>query len=191
MIEVYDNMSTRASFKTVRDVLTYTTNITRLTLHFSSKPSSQILPISLVFKRLTTLDINIPHATVGCFLVNHPRITNLVLGPCNTQLDFCPLTCCHLPNLWELTCPPGCVRALTNAHSPLTQLSVIHGTDQDVNFPLFNFMHIRTSSVLTILHLDFDHTIKRLLNRISVAAPALRVLKLTERRLSGQVRYSV
>lgn len=190
IIEVYDNICTWTSFKTVREILSCINNVTCLRLRFSFQPSFRILRTSLVLEHLTTLDVNIPHATLARFLTKHPRITNLVLGPCNSQKDFCPLTGCHLPDLWELTCPPGCVRALTSTGSPLTRLHIIHDTVQDSNFPLFNSMHIKTLSVLTILHLDFDHTVKRLLQRISVAAPALSILKLTE-RLGSEVRHSV
>jgi hypothetical protein len=190
IIEVYDDAGTWTSFKTVREILSYIKNVTSVTLQFSFEPLCRILPTSLVLEHLTTLDVNIPHATVARFLTKHPHITNLVLGPCNTQQDFCPLTGCRLPNVWELTCPPGCVRALTNTGSPLTQLHIIHGTAQDANFPLFNFMHIKTLSVLTVLHLDFDHTVKRLLQRIAVAAPGLSILRLTE-RLCSEVCHSV
>ncbi len=190
IIKVYDDAGTWTSFKTVQEILTCIKNVTCMTLQFSFEPSCQILPTSLVFEHLTTLDVNIPHATIAHFLTKHPYITNLVLGPCNTQQDFCPLTGCHLPNLWELTCPPGCVRALTNTGSPLTRLRIIHGTVQDANFPLFNFMRIKTLSILTVLHLDFDHMVKQLLQQISVAAPALRILKLTE-CLCSEVCHSV
>ena len=73
--------------------------------------------------------------------------------------------------------------------SPLTWLQVLHSTVQDANFPLFNFMYIRTLSVLKVLHLDFDQADTRLLQQISAATPALSILKLTE-RLCSEVLYA-
>lgn len=189
IIEVYDDAGTWTSFKTVREILTYIKNVTCVTLWISLPPLGRILPTSLVLEHLTTLDVNIPHVTIARFLRRHPQITNLVLGPCNTE-HICPLAGCHLPNLWELTCPPACVRDLMITGSPLTRLHVLHSTVQDANFPLFNFMYIRTLSVLTVLHLDFDHADTRLLQRISAAAPALSILKLTE-RLCSEVCHSI
>jgi hypothetical protein len=195
IVEVLDGAGDLACFKAIRAILRRTKNITCLTLRFSFEPELRILPIgkTVVFKHLTVLNVNIPHATLEHFLnPKHSQITDLVLGSCNAPT--CPLVGCRLPRLQRLVCPPGCVQALTSADSPVTQLHIIHDTAQDASFPLpqlFDSRPIRTSFSLTELHLDFDHTATGLqgglLQRISEAAPVLEVLRLTESPFSDKV----
>jgi len=195
IVEVLDRAGDLAYFRAIRAILKRTKNITSLTLQFSFAPERRIIPIgpTVVFKHLTALNVNVPHATLGHFLdPNHPHITDLVLSSCNAPT--CPLFDRRLPRLQRLACPPGCVEALTSAYNPISQLQIIHDTAQDAKFPLsrlFNTHPIRTSFVLTELHLDFDHTASGLqgglLQRISEAAPVLEVLRLTESRFSDKV----
>jgi len=192
---VLDRAGDLACFKAIRAILRCTKNITCLTLRFSFEPELCILPIgkTVVFKNLTTLNVNIPHAALGHFLnPKHTQITDLAIGSCNAPT--CPLASCRLPHLQRLICPPGCVQALTSADSPVMQLQIIHDTAQDASFPLprlFDSRRIRTSSSLTVLHLDFDHTATGLrgglLQCISEAAPVLDVLRLTESTFSDKV----
>jgi len=83
------------------------------------------------------------------------------------------------------------VRALTTG-SPVTWLATTYDGVEHNRFPipkLFNFCRIGTSAILTILHTDFDQT-AQLLHRISAAAAALQILRLTESKFSHGVRYS-
>jgi hypothetical protein len=76
--------------------------------------------------------------------------------------------------------------------SQLTQLVVFHASHDDASFPmlqLLNFTPVQMLSVLTVLHLDFDHETTMLLQQISVATPALAVLRLTESRFKLEVCY--
>lgn len=189
IVEVRGDAGNLRSFNTVQQILRRTMNITCLTLIFSFEPALRVLPTTQVFNNLMHLNVNTPHAAVVQFLMNHPHITSLVVGTCHSQ--NCPFTDCPLPLLRELTCPPGCVRALTSAASPLTQLAAIHSTSLDASFPLLGFTAIPTSSILTNLHIDFDHKDTRLLQRISAAAPALHDLRLTESPFSVRVRHSI
>ena len=188
--EVLDKAGSLASFNSIRAILRRTKKITTLHLQISFEPDLRILPPTLVFKNLTTLNVNIPHATLAPFLANHQKIQNLVLsGPCD--LPTCPLTDCHLPCLEDLVCLPSCVRALTSADSPLQRLGVIHDTVRSSSFQttqLLDLTRIPSSQNVTTLHLDFDHTVTDLLTRIDAAAPKLRYLKLTESPLSDRVR---
>ena len=191
IVEVLDKAGSfkLASFNLIRAILKRTKNATTLRLYLPSGLDRCILPSSMVFQNLTTLDVNIPHATLAPFLAKHPYIQNLVLdGPCD--LPTCPLTGCHLPHLEDLVCLPGCVRALTSASSPLQWLGVLHNTTQDNGFQtmrLLNLTRIPSSCILTTMHLDFDHTVMDLLTRIDAAAPGLRFLKLTESSFSDRV----
>jgi hypothetical protein len=194
VVEVLQDAGKRANFKTIREILKFTTNITSLTLRLSFRPSWPMIPTTLDFVNLRTLNSNVPHTTIARFLARHPHITSLVLDACNAA--SCPLTSCRLPHLEELVCSPGCVQALTSVASPLWRLGVVQNTAQDSRFSLerlFNFHRIKTTSALTVLHLDFDHTASRfgLLQSISAAAPALMVLKLTESSFSDKVRHTV
>jgi hypothetical protein len=193
IVEVVGKAGNWASFKSIRAILLRTKNITTLRLRFSFAPAFRILPATLVLKNLTSLDANISHTALAMFLRNHPHITNLTIGACNVAVaSSCPLTACHLPNLEELACPPGCVRALASATIPLTRLITFHTDAQDATHStlrLFDFRRIPTSSNLTILHVDFDHTMGlEFLQRISAAAPALTVLRLMESAFSDKVR---
>lgn len=189
VVEMLDKAGNLKPFRLIQAILRRTRNITTLRLHFSFEPSRRILPLTLVFHNLTTLDVNIPHANLAQFLVKHSDIQNLVLGgPCD--LPTCPLTGCHLPRLEDLVCLPGCVRALASSGSPLQRLGVLHNPVQEYSFQmeLLNRTRIPSLCILTTLHLDFDHTIMDLLTRIDAAAPGLRFLKLTESPLSDRVR---
>lgn len=187
-LEVSVNTSKGSAFKSIRQILCRTQNITDLVLRLSFKPVC-ILPSTVVLNRLTSLSVNIPHSVVAQLLQNHSHIENLVLGPCGNTLR-CPLTTCSLPSLERLTCPPSCVRAVTQS-SPVHWLAATYDGVLHAHFPilqLLDFYPIQTSSVLTTLHVDFDHTAERLLLRISAAAPALVCLKLTESS-SSEVLY--
>jgi hypothetical protein len=178
-----------SAFKSIREILCRTQNITDLVLRLSFKPIC-ILPPTVVLNRLTSLDVNIPHSTIAQLLQSHSHIENLALGPCNNTLR-CPLTNCSLPALQCLTCPPSCTRAITHS-SPVRWLAATYDGEQHARFPilrLLDFHPIQTSAVLTTLHLDFDSTTERLLLRVSVAAPALVYLKLTESSSSVKVLY--
>ena len=189
IVEVLDKAGSLASFNFVRAILKCVKDITTLRIQIAFEPDRCILPPALAFQNLTTLHVNIPHATLAHFLVNHIDIQNLVLdGPCD--LLTCPLTVCHLPRLEDLVCLPGCVRALTSAGSPLQRLGVLHNTVQDYSFQtmqLLDLTRIPSSCILTTLRLDFDHTVTDLLTRIDAAAPGLRFLKLTESPFSDKV----
>jgi hypothetical protein len=193
IVEVLQKAGKRPAFKAIRGILQRTTNITSLTLRLSSAPSLSIFSTTPSFVNLTVINSNIPHTIIAPFLARHPDITSLVLdGTCGNN-DTCPLGNCRLPLLEELTCPPSCVCALTSVGSPLQRLEVVQNTAQNSTFPLeqlFNTHQITTTSVLTVLHLDFDHTASKfgLLQRISDAAPGLIVLKLTEAPFSDKVR---
>ncbi|KAH8978559.1 hypothetical protein EDB92DRAFT_1956323 [Lactarius akahatsu] len=187
ILEVSADAFDRSAFKSIREVLYRTRNITDLVLRFSFQPI-RILPTTIVLHRLTSLDVNIAHATVAQLLRTHPHIENLTLGPCNDTLH-CPLAGLSLHFLQCLTCPPGCVRALTE-NSIVYRLIATYDGVRHVRFPilrLLDFRPIETCAVLTTLHIDFDHTAERLFLRISAAAPALVYLKLTESLSSSEV----
>jgi hypothetical protein len=83
---------------------------------------------------------------------------------------------------------------LISAGSRLTYLAPFHGSPQDASFPmtrLLNFNSIETSSVLTVLDIDFQHTTGKLLQHISAAAPVLTVLQLKESFFTVEVWHSV
>lgn len=177
-----------AGIKPIRAVLPLTRNIEALVLKFPFKPI-QPFPTSLNFDHLVSLSCNIPHATIALFLQSHPRLETLQLGACsNTNTQICPLThyALKFPHLVELICPPSCVRALI-AGSIVNKLLTTYDGVKRLYFPIYkllDFRQIETSASLTTLHIDFDHRTPQLLHRISVAAPALRVLRLTESRFS-------
>ena len=200
VVEVIGQGGKPSAFKIVNRFLKYyTTNITILKLQLSFEPTSHMLH-DLWFANLTIFQTNIPHALIAPFLARHPAITNLALDVCNattaTAAVACPLTSCYLPNIEHLSCPKGCVRPLLSAvmpASPLGKLQVIQHTAQDSTFPLqdlFNFHRIPTSSHLSHLHLDFDHTVPSLLQAISKGAPQLETLKLVESKFSDSVCLS-
>jgi len=189
ILEVSANAFDESTFKSIREILYRTRNITDLVLRLPFKPI-RVLPTTMILHRLTSLDVNVAHTTVAQLLRTHSRIENLTLGPCNNTLR-CPLTSCSLPSLQCLTCPPSCVRALAE-NSPVQWLAATYDGVQHARFPilqLLNFCPIETCAVLTTLHIDFDHTAERLLLRISAAAPALIFLKLTESSTSSEVLY--
>jgi hypothetical protein len=86
-----------SAFKSIREVLCHTQNITDLVLRLSFKPIC-ILPPTVVLNRLTSLDVNIPNSTIAHILQSHSQIENLALGPCNNTLR-CPLSNFSLPAL--------------------------------------------------------------------------------------------
>ncbi|KAH9048766.1 hypothetical protein EDB84DRAFT_1556609 [Lactarius hengduanensis] len=166
ILEVSADAFDRSAFKSIREVLYCTRNITDLVLRFSFQPI-RILPTTIVLHRLTSLDVNIAHATVARLLRTHPHIKNLTLGPCNDTLR-CPLA----------------------ENSRVHRLIATYDGVRHVRFPilqLLDFRPIETCAVLTILHIDFDHTAERLFLRVSAAAPALVYLKLTESSSSSEV----
>lgn len=191
IVKVYGDAGDLRVFDSVQGILRRTMNITCLTLKFSFEPSLRVLPTAQVFNNLLYLNVNAPHTAVAQFLMNHPHITSLVVGACHAT--DCPLIDCQLPLLRELSCPPGCVQAVTSAASPLTQLTTKHDTGQDSNIQLSDLIYIPTSLTLANLHIEFDHTTRHLLHCISAAAPALHDLTLTESLFSVGVvvRHSI
>jgi hypothetical protein len=191
IVEVHGDAGDLPSLNVVQGVLGRTVNISSLTLIFSFEPTLRALPTYQVFDNLQDLNVNAPHTAVAQFLTRHPYISSLVVGTCHASI--CPLINSPLPFLRALSCPPGCVRAVTSATTPLTQLAAIHGTSQDATFSLLqvlDFSTISTSLVITHLHISFDNKTTHLLQRISAAAPALQVLRLTESPFSVGVRHS-
>ena len=181
--------------KPIRAILPLMRNIRVLVLEFPFRPI-HLFSTSLTFDNLVFLSVNIPHATIAPFLQRHPRLETLQLGACsNAQRQTCPLIhySLHFPLLVELICPPSCVRALI-AGSAVNKLLTTYDGVRRLCFPMYkllDFCRIETSATLTTLLIDFDHTIPQLLHRISVAAPALRALKLTESKFSRKVHRSV
>ena len=116
IVEVFGDAGSLQSFSAVRGVLCRTTNITSLALIFSFEPALRVLPTTQIFDNLTDLNVNAPHTAVAQFLMNHPGITSLAVGACHAS--NCPLTDCPLPLLQAVSCPPGCVRAVTSAAPP-------------------------------------------------------------------------
>jgi hypothetical protein len=190
VFEVLQGAADGVTFKSVRAILGHTRNFTSLVLRLSFR-RFRVFPEVAVFDRLVALDVNIPHATVAPFLLRHPQVENLTLGPCGNSRR-CPLSHCPLPHLHWLTCPPSCVRALTSG-KPVTWLAATYDGVEHSPFPIlkvFDFRPIGTSAILTTLHMDFDGTSGQLLHRVSMAAPALQNLKLTESKFSQEVRHS-
>jgi hypothetical protein len=190
IVEVFADAGDLSSFNALQGVLHRTTNISSLTLIFSFEPTLRVLPTTQVFDNLTDINVNAPHTAIAQFLMKHSGITSLAVGACHAS--NCPLANCPLPLLQALTCPPGCVRALTSSAASLTQLATIHDTTgQNAILRLFNFTPIPTSSTITSLDINIDRQTTRLLERISAATPALHVLRLTESPFSVGVRHSV
>ena len=189
VFEVFQGAANGATFKAVQAILGHARNVTALVLHLSFR-RFHVFPKVYVFRHLVTLDINVPHATLVPFLLRHPHVEDLTLGPCGNSRG-CPLSICPLPRLQTLTCPPSrCVRALASG-SPVTLLATTYDSVGHMPFPIFkvfDYRAIGTSAILTNLHLDFDATSVELLCRVSVAAPALQNLKLTESKFSQEVR---
>ncbi|KAN0127820.1 hypothetical protein V8E53_014376, partial [Lactarius tabidus] len=140
------------------------------------------------FVFLVTLDANIPHATIAPFLLCHPYVENLTLGPCGNS-RHCPLFLCPLPSLQWLTCPPSCMHTLTSG-KPVTWLAATNDGIEHIPFPIlkvFDFCPLGTSAILTTLHIDFNETSTQLLHHVSTAVPTLQNLKLTESKFSQEV----
>ena len=188
---IYDT----TGIKPVRAILSLTRNIRVLVLDFPFKPI-HLFSTSMIFNHLVFLSVNIPHATIAPFLQRHPRLETLQLGTCsNVNRQICPLIQYSLqfPFLVELICPPSCVRALITG-SVVNKLFTTYDGVRHLYFPMYkllDFRRIETSAILTTLSIDFDHTIPQLLHRISVAAPTLHALKLTESKFSRKVHHSV
>lgn len=194
VLEVRDKAGnfTLSSLQSILEILRRTQNISCVTLQFSFTPSLRLPMDDQVFQNLTSLNVNIPHAALTRSLINHPAITDLVLGVCGSPT--CPLINSTLHSLRNLTCPPGCVQGLISAGTYLTRLVSFHGSPEDASFlmtRLLDFQVIPTFSVLTVLDIDFHHTTTRLLQRISAAAPAVAVLRLTESHFIVEVCHSV
>ena len=190
IVEVTGDGGNLSSLQSVLCILQKTENLMCLTLEYSFPPPLRRLPIN-VYHNLTSLNINAPHGVVAPFLAAHPNITELVLASCDAPTcDFIESLLPPLQLLRTLTCPPGCVQGLISAECQLTRLAVFHASRDDASFPmpqLLNFTPIQTSSVLTVLYVDFDHETTMLLQRISVAAPALAVLRLIESGFKPEV----
>jgi hypothetical protein len=188
VFDVHQGAADGPTFMAVRAILGHARNVSTLVLRLSFR-RFRVFPRVDVFEFLVTLDANIPHATVAPFLLRHPRIENLTLGPCGNSRR-CPLSLCPLPSLQWLTCPPSCVRALTSG-KPVTWLAATNDGVEHIPFPILKVLDFRplgTSAILTTLHIDFDETSAQLLHRVSTAAPALQNLKLTESKFSQEVR---
>ena len=191
IVEVRDGAGDLLSLQSVLDVLRKTKNISCLTLRFTFPPHLMRLPQDVRYRNLTLLSVNAPHSVVTPFLMTHPQLTDLTLGSCGAP--SCALVDSPLPFIQSLTCPPGCVQGLISAGSRLTRLSLTHQAAEDATFPvsqLFNFHVIQTSQTLTVLDISFVHSTSELLQRISAAAPALIVLRLTESSFAVEVRFS-
>ena len=189
VLEIRQGAADGATFKAVKAILGRAKNVTVLVLRLSFR-RFRVFPVFTAFAKLVTLDVNIPHATIAPFLIRHPHIEDLTLGPCGNSRR-CPLSRCPLPRLRCLTWSPSCMRALSG--SPLTSLTNTHDGVEDKPFPIIkvlDFHLIKLSAILSSLHIDFDHTTTQLLQRISAAAPALQNLKLTESKFSHEVRCS-
>jgi hypothetical protein len=181
--------------KAIREILLLAQNIRALVLKLPFK-RIYLFPTCLTFDNLVSLDVDIPHSIIAPLLRRHPRLETLQLGACgNANTQICPLTHYSLrfPHLVELICPPSCMQAVV-AGSIVNKLFITYDGVKRHYFPLYrllDFHRIDTSATLTTLLIDFDHMIPRLLHRISVAAPALRVLKLTESKFSRTVCYFI
>lgn len=181
--------------KPIRAILPLARNIRALVLQLPFKPI-HLFPMSLIYDHLVLLSVNIPHANIAPFLQRHPRLETLQLGACgNANTQICPLTHYSLqfPLLTELICPPSCVRALI-AGSVVNKLFTTYDGVRRLYFPMYkllDFHRIETSATLTTLLIDFDYTTPQFLHRISVAAPALRALRLVENKFSRKVHHSV
>jgi hypothetical protein len=187
IFEVRPGAADSVTFKAVRAILGHARNVTMVRLQLSFR-CFLVFPRFTFFAHLNTLDVNIPHATIAPFLLRHPHIENLTLGPCENS-QRCPLSHCSLPLLQCLTCPPSCVRGLTR--KSVMYLATTYDGVEYPPFPIlkvFDFRPIGTSAFLATLHPDFDETITQLLHCVSTAAPALQNLKLTESKFSQQVR---
>ena len=193
IVEVKDEAGNLSCLKSVLDILRCTTYISCLSLEYSFPPALRRLPTGhgQVFRNLTSLTTNVPHSSVAAFLVVHPQIRFLALGTCNAA--NCPLT--PLPQLEQLTIPPGCVLGLLSAGSGLRRLITVHGSRKDANYPLPRLLNslyaFGNGRLLTILHLEFHQLDTMLLQRISVVAPCLIVLRLTESFFTFEVRQLV
>jgi hypothetical protein len=189
VFEVFQGAANGATFKAVQAILGHTRNVTTLVLHLSFR-RFRVFPRIYVFPHLVTLDINIPHATLIPFLLCHPHVEDLTLGPCGNSRG-CPLLICPLPNLRTLTCPPSrCVHALTSG-KPVMLLAATYKSVRHMPLPIlkvFDYCAIGMSAILTTLHLDFDTTSVELLCHVSMVVPALQNLKLMESKFSQEVR---
>lgn len=188
VFDVHQGAADGPTFKAVQAILGHAKNVSTLVLRLSFR-RFRVFPVVDVFAFLVTLDANIPHATIAPFLLRHPHVENLTLGLCGNSRR-CPLSLCPLPSLQWLTCPLGCVRALTSG-KPVTWLAATNDDVEHIPFPflnVFDFRPLGTSAILTTLHIDFDETSAQLLHRVSTAAPALQNLKLTESKFSQEVR---
>jgi hypothetical protein len=178
IVEVKDEAGNLSCLKSVLDILRCTTYISCLSLEYSFPPALRRLPTGhgQVFRNLTSLTTNVPHSSVAAFLVVHPQIR-------------------FLPQLEQLTIPPGCVLGLLSAGSGLRRLITVHGSRKDANYPLPRLLNslyaFGNGRLLTILHLEFHQLDTMLLQRISVVAPCLIVLRLTESFFTFEVRQLV
>ncbi|KAH9173929.1 hypothetical protein EDB89DRAFT_2068163 [Lactarius sanguifluus] len=185
VLEFDQRVADGVTFRAIRAVLDRTPNITTLILQLPFR-RFHVFPRVTVFENLINLKVNIPHATVAPFLLLHPLLESLSLGPCGNS-QRCPLLVCQLPSLQSLICPPSCVSALTSGN-PITWLATTYDGVGHSRFPIFKAFNsgIIGTCVLTTLHADFDHTSARLLHHISAAAPVLVSLKLTESKFSDE-----
>lgn len=185
VLEVDQRVADGVTFRAIRAILDRTPNVTTLILRLSFR-RFRVFPRVTVLENLIDLKVNIPHATVAPFLLRHPRLESLSLGPCGNGRR-CPLLVCQLPCLHSLTCPPSCVSALTSGNA-ITWLATTYDGVGHNRFPIIKAFKfgIIGARVLTTLHTDFDHTSARLLHLISAAAPVLVNLKITESKFSDE-----
>ena len=179
IIEVTEEAGNLLSQQFILKILHHIRNITCLTLRLLYPAALCRLSIAhdQIFHNLTCLNVNVSHAFVAPFLINHPFIIQLTLGTCHTLKDS-SLMDSFQPFLQKLLSPSSCAISLGTC---LTWLISIHDSLKDTIFPILPILRaIGPSATLTVLDLDYLHTLMELLQLILAAAPALMVLWLKE-----------
>lgn len=171
-----DQASRTVYIPTMRKALRAAPNLTDLTL-LLPKTTLDAIFFQIYFPALRSFRSNLPHRKIRPFLVQHPALTTLVVGPCGAA-GPCPLADIQLDQLTTLECHAPCLHAL--AHGGLVFLKVEnHSATCYMSSILCNLPSPMLS--LYSLSVDLFPNDTDVLLGILLAAPRVKKLKFLER----------
>ncbi len=189
MLEEYHYLNPRISHLTVvlngpfsevalRQCLLKSPQLEDLILMLPPDTAENILD-GLAFEHLELLSTNLPHHRVSAFVASHATLTDLCLGTCSPPANgVCPLSMVNIDHVKTLECPLDCVSA---ARPGLCRLTAEDAGNSRLSAPAA-LMSISTPLThLFALTLDFYPDDYDILDKIVVAAPRVRRLKLLEK----------
>ncbi|KAI0690827.1 hypothetical protein C8T65DRAFT_587611 [Cerioporus squamosus] len=163
--------------RVLRNALRSAPNVTDLTLLVpETMPPDVFFLVDM--QQLRLFKTNLPHAMIAGFLGNHPFITDLVIGPCGSVDEPCPLRDIDLEHVATLECEQSCVSAI--AHPGLFRLSVDNHSAHHAS-TIFRSLAAPPTDLYS-LTLDFLPDEHNVLANIAYSSPRLRKLKLLERK---------